>query len=68
MSTKALTAAEVGELLGVATAATAVISRVSGLEVPGRMRWCLPRMCSPWWRRLRRAAGLILARHVGAET
>ena len=34
--------------------ATAVISRVSGLETAGRMRWCLPRMCRPWWRRWRR--------------
>ena len=67
MSTKALTAAEVGELLGVAPATTAVISRVSGFETAGPDAVVFAEDVQSLVAAMATTAGLILARHVGAQ-
>jgi UDP-3-O-[3-hydroxymyristoyl] glucosamine N-acyltransferase len=67
MSAKTLTAAEVGELLGVATAATAVISRVSALESAGPDAVVFAQDVQSLVAAMSTRAGLILAPHVGAQ-
>jgi UDP-3-O-[3-hydroxymyristoyl] glucosamine N-acyltransferase len=62
MSAKTLTAAEVGELLGVATAATAVISRVSALQGAGPDALVFAEDERALAAALATGAGLILAR------
>ena len=67
MSATTLTAAEIGELLGVATAATAVISRVSGLEGAGPDAVVFAEDDRALAKAIASGAGLILARSAGAR-
>jgi UDP-3-O-[3-hydroxymyristoyl] glucosamine N-acyltransferase len=67
MSAKTLTAAEIGELLGVATAADAIISRVSALQSAGPDAVVFAENVQSLVAAMATSAGLILARHVGAK-
>ena len=68
MSAKVLRAAEIAELLGVATAATEVIARVSGLEGAGPDAVVFAEDERTLAAAIATDAGLILARGAGAQT
>jgi UDP-3-O-[3-hydroxymyristoyl] glucosamine N-acyltransferase len=67
MSAKTLTATEIGELLGVATAATAVIARVSGPHSAGPDAVVFAADDRSLVNAIASGAGLILARSAGPE-
>jgi len=67
MSANTLSATEIAELLGVATPSTVMISRVSGLETAGPDAVVFAEDVRTLWAAMATSAGLILARHVGAQ-
>ncbi len=67
MSAKTLSATEIAELLGGVTAVTSMISRVSGLENAGPDAVVFAEDVRTLMAAMETSAGLILARHVGAQ-
>jgi UDP-3-O-[3-hydroxymyristoyl] glucosamine N-acyltransferase len=67
MSAKTLSATEIAELLGATTASTAEISRVSGLDSAGADAVVFAEDVRTLMAAMATSAGLILARHVGAQ-
>jgi UDP-3-O-[3-hydroxymyristoyl] glucosamine N-acyltransferase len=67
MSAKTLSATEIAELLGATTASTAVIARVSALESAGPDAVVFAEDVRSLLAAMATSAGLILARHVGAQ-
>jgi len=67
MSTKTLTAAELAELLGVATASTAALTRVSGLEGAGPDAVVFAEDVRTLVQAMATGAGLILSKSVGTQ-
>ena len=67
MSAKTLTAIQIAELLGVAATSTAVIARVSALESAGPDAVVFAEDVRSLLAAMATSAGLILARHVGAQ-
>jgi UDP-3-O-[3-hydroxymyristoyl] glucosamine N-acyltransferase len=67
MKTRTLSAAEIAELLGVATASTAVVARVSGLEGAGPDAMVFAEDEKTLAAAVAGGAGLILARSAGGQ-